>query len=310
MSLLTEHPFVSAVLTALLSACTFALGTSLQHRASGRTPAHTQSRMRVFSFLVSQPMWLLGLLVAFVALLLHALALSLGSLAVVQPVMISGIVLAIPLRAALSRHLPSWREMRPVGLTAAALAVFLVAANPEPATEKPAPGLTAVVILSGLGCGVLIAKLAPRRLHQREALMLGVASGILFGLTAVLLKLIVGHVQADGVLGLLTSWEVVGLVVVGVMGTGYNQRAYRVAPLAASMPALNVVEVLVAVLLGAWLFGEQPALSALALGVQALALAGMAVGLRGIARLHASPSAAGSPTMVPDGPVGSTAVQE
>ena len=309
MSLLTEHPFVSAVLAALLSACTFALGTSLQHRSSGKTPDHAQSRVRVFVFLVSQPMWLLGLLVAFGALLLHALALSLGSLAVVQPVMISGIVLAIPLRAAMSRHLPTLREMRPVVLTAVSLAVFLVAANPEPATEKPAPGLTAVVILSGLGCGVLIAKLAPRRLHRREAFMLGAASGILFGLTAVLLKLIVGHVKTGGLLELLTSWEVLLLVIVGVMGTGYNQRAYRVAPLAASMPALNVVEVLVAVLLGAWLFGEQPALSALALGVQAVALAGMAVGLRGIGRLHVSPSAAGSPTMVP-GPVGSTAVTE
>ena len=57
-------------------------------------------------------------------------------------------------------------------------------------------------------------------------------------------------------------------------------------PLSMSMPVLNVVDVIVAIGLGAWAFGEPPASGPVELAVHAAALATMAVGLHQIALTH------------------------
>ena len=74
-----------------------------------------------------------------------------------------------------------------------------------------------------------------------------------------------------------------------------NQCAYQIAPLSASMPVINVVDVLVALLFGWVIFGEVPAHGAANLLTQAAALVCAAVGLRLIARTTASRSVDPSP---------------
>ena len=49
------------------------------------------------------------------------------------------------------------------------------------------------------------------------------------------------------------------LVAAGLLGTAMNQRAYQLAPISYSMPMVNVVDIMVAVLFGAVVFGELPA---------------------------------------------------
>ncbi len=115
-------------------------------------------------------------------------------------------------------------------------------------------------------------------------MLLGISAGILFGLVAALIKLVVGELGRPA--DVLTSWPLWALVGAGVTGMAINQRAYQLAPLSMSMPVLNIVDVLVAIGLGAWAFGEAPAHSPLALVIQAVALACMAVGLHQIAQTH------------------------
>ena len=49
------------------------------------------------------------------------------------------------------------------------------------------------------------------------------------------------------------------LVGAGLLGTAMNQRAYQIAPLSFSMPVVNVVDIVVAILFGVLVFGEAPA---------------------------------------------------
>ena len=280
-----------AVLTALASASGFAVAMSCQHHASGRTPGAITTTPRAIMFLVSQPLWLLGAAIGFGSLLLHALALRLGALAVVQPVMVSAIVLAVPVRAGLSRRLPRLEEMRAVSLTAGGLAVFLLTAHPAPSRSRPEAGRLLVVVLAAVAVSVVTARLGSRcRDRVPQALFLGAAAGLLFGLTAALLKTVVQEVSDSGLVSLLTSWPLGALICVGVLGTALNQRAYRIAALSVSMPMLSVVEVLLALALGAALFGETPAHDPLALIVQALALACMVTGLWLVTRVPHRPS--------------------
>jgi len=277
---------IAAMLVAFASTCGFALSTSLQHRSAGQAPATARDSFGVLRFVVTQPPWLLGIAIGAVAFILHALALKLGAIAVVQPIMIAGVVLAVPVRTALDRSLPSRRELGSVLVTAVGLATFLVVANPVPSTDPPDRNAALLGTLLCLGVAAAVSKLSARVAHPRtRALLLGIAAGILFGLVAALLKLVVGEL-GDSPVDLLASWPLYALVGAGVCGMAINQRAYQIAPLSMSMPVLNIVDVLVAIGLGAWAFGEPPAHGPITLVVQAAALACMAVGLHQIARTH------------------------
>ncbi len=95
-----------AVTLALMSAATFAISSSVQHQAAEKAPASAVSVFALLGYLVRRPLWLVGQVLATCAFALHASALHAGPIAVVQPIVVSGIVWAVPARAAISRRLP------------------------------------------------------------------------------------------------------------------------------------------------------------------------------------------------------------
>ena len=274
----------------LCSSAAVAVSTSLQHQASGGTPRTLRGCARHVSYLLRQPRWLAGQALSLCAFGMHAVALQLGALAVVQPVVVSGIVFAVPVRALLGGRLPQPVEFRAVLITAIGLATFLVASRPEGGEHLARDGRGALAFTCiGLACAALTHFLAGN--HQeapRRAALFGVTSGILFGLMAGLLKLVVVLVQDDGVAAALLAWPMWALVFAGVAGTVVNQRAYRTAALSASMPVLNVVDVVVALGFGHAVFHEIPGHSPTAIVAELIALGCVAFGLRTLtARDHA-----------------------
>jgi hypothetical protein len=276
-----------ATVLALSSALTFAVSTSVQHQAAENAPASARGPLGLVGYLLRRPSWLVGQVLAVLGFAVHAAALHYGPIALVQPIVISGIVFAVPVRAAISRRLPSRQEIQAVSLTAVGLAVFLVASDP---TAGDHAGLGAVpVTLTVLGAAVAFGAAASARLAReplRTALLLGVASGVLFGLVAGLLKLALQELADGGVGRLLTVWPTWALLVVGVAGVLGNQMAYRAARLSASMPVLNIVDGLVALGFGLIVFSEVPRHSPLYLAVEIVALGCVAVGLWLLARFE------------------------
>lgn len=274
----------TAVLAALGAAAGFAVSTSLQHQAAENAPASVDRAARLLGHLARRPLWLLGQLVAAVSFALHAVALHAGALALVQPIVVSGIVLAIPARAALSRRAPSPGELAAVSLTAAGLALFLVSSDPtvgdSAGNQLPAAVLTVLGVALAAGCAFVAA-------HTQDgghrAFFLGVTAGVLFGLVAGLVKLSIRAADVGGLVAVLTAWSTWSLVVLGACGVATNQRAYQAATLSASMPALNIVNVLVALAFGLIVFSEVPAHTPIALAVELVALGCIAGGLRTLA---------------------------
>jgi hypothetical protein len=270
-----------AVSLALLSAATFAISTSVQHQAAESAPASATGVVSLLGYLVRRPLWLVGQVVATCAFVLHASALHAGPIAVVQPIVVSGIVWAVPVRSAISRRWPSVTELRAVLVTAAGLAVFLVASDPT--AGHPAGLGWGTVALTAAGVGVAVAAnvaaAAARSEPRRQAFFLGVTGGVLFGLVAGLMKLSLQALDDGGVGALLTSWPPYALLLAGAGGVLTNQRAYRVAGLSASMPALNIVNGLTSLAFGFTVFAEVPRHSPLFLVIEAGALGCMATGL-------------------------------
>jgi len=296
--MVSDQRALLAVMVGLASAAAFAASNALQHRVAGTVPSGgsgLRPALEVLGRLACRPLWLSAMSVSFVAVSLHALALRIGAIALVQTLMIGGVVLAVPLRAALDRKLPTRPELQGVAVTAVGLALFLWSAAPSEATAEPSTVRAVPLVVSGVAVALYVvgtrgATFAGRRRVQAAAL--GTASGVQFGLTAGLLKLF-GLAVAAGVTGLGLVGPLVGLVAVGLCGITMNQRAYQVAPLAFVAPVINVVDVLVALLFGFVVFHEAPAHGPTGVVVQVAALGCVAVGLRLISRLpHLSTQAA------------------
>lgn len=268
-----------AVVFALASALTTALSTSTQHLATGRAPAGT-SLGGLMRFLVRRPEWLLALALGPVGFTLHVLALSHGPIGLVQPIAILGIVFAVPIRATLARTRPSRGELVAVTVTGLAIAVLLLASDVRSADHSP--GLFDLLLGCSVAAGAAFVALAAAGTVSSptpRAFLLGCASGLLFGLMAVLIEACQLYRDDHGLLGLATSWLPYALVGAGLGGITVNQLAYRSARLSASMPVLNVVNCLLALGFAHVVFDEVPDRTPLSTAVSLAAVAAMAWGL-------------------------------
>lgn len=273
---------------ALGSAATFGLSTSLQHLTSSRLKGTRTHSM--LASLVRTPLWLAGMGLSVIAFVMHAIALSAGLLVVVQPVIVTGVVFAVLIRATLDRRRPSRAEVGWAAVTWAGLATFLLGVgSPTVATGLPEHAATAVASLLGLSGLAALAARRGREGSVSKGLWLGVVSGVLFGLVAVLLKLVLLTATtgpADGLAGALVSWPLWVLVASGSCAVLVNQRAYQTTRLSVSMPILNIVDVLVALVLAAVVFGETPTWAPGTCVAEALGLVAMGLGVAKLAHLE------------------------
>lgn len=278
-----------AILVALTAASCFAASAALQHRSAEAVPGDP-GRSGFWGKLLRDRWWLLGTLTGGIGFALHALALHYGALSIVQPVLISGLVLTLPVRAALDHRLPSRQGVAWATVLSAGLALFLVFAKPtvgHPAPDQPIAALF-------LGAGTLLAAamwIGSRRSRHAvlTGLLLGAAGGILLGLTAGVAKVALTVLSGHGPLGLLTSWPLYTLVLLGGWGVILNQRAYQAAPLVVAMPVLNVFDPAAAMAFGAYVFGEKPADQPMAVALEMVGLALTAAGMVGLTRSEQPP---------------------
>jgi uncharacterized membrane protein YeaQ/YmgE (transglycosylase-associated protein family) len=270
-----------AILLALACATTFAVSTSVQHQAAEAAPESASGLLGLLAYLIRRPLWLLGQVLATCAFVLHALALHAGALALVQPIVVSGIIWAVPARAALNRQMPGWSEIRAVVLTASGLAVFLVASSPTQGAVADRGWSSRLVALGGVVLALLATVIAEniRDRPRQKGFFLGVTAGLLFGLVAGLLKMSLEAFSRGGLHLVLTSWPAWGLLLAGAGGVLTNQRAYRVTALSASMPVLNIVNVLTALTFGYTVFHEVPRHSPLMIALEVIALCAVSIGL-------------------------------
>jgi drug/metabolite transporter (DMT)-like permease len=213
---------------------------------------------------------------------LHALALHGGALAVVQPLLVSNVVFALPLNHLLRREPVRGVEVLWAALLITGLAGFLLVATAgvptgtEPADPGPAVG-AGILLLVAAATLILTARRAG---STTAATLLGIATGVLFAVTASLLKVCTGRL-IDGPVHLILSWQLYALVVAGAAGILLTQLAYQAGPLSASLPAITVVDPLVAVLLGVIVFDEHLRQSPAAVAGEVLFLA--LLGIAGVA---------------------------
>lgn len=286
----------AVVATALASALFAATSSILQHHTARRAPEGRTHRL--LGHLVTRPLWIAGLVAAFVGLVLHVVALAGGQLAVVQPLLISGVLFALPISAVLEGRRPSGREWLLALVLVAGLAMFLLAARPSEGRVKLDADVLAWSTILVSGVIVVITAVAMRWAHGHRSGLLGTAAGIGYGLVAALLKEATA-LYRTGFLHLLTDWPLYALIAVGAASIGLTQMGYRAGPLAKSMPALTVTDPAASVALGVLAFQERLSGAPLAVALQVVGFVVMAGAAAQLARREAEAEAGSDSMAVP-----------
>jgi hypothetical protein len=251
------------VLVTLAAALAFATSSALKHVSAGQAPdaggMQPRALGRFVAATVSNRYWLGGIAADAVGLSLQLVALHLGALGVVQPLLLTGLLFALLLRGR-SQGRISAREIGWACVVVASLAGFLALAGTANSVlpvdgidHKPAVAAAVVGAVLAVAC-VALGRRTTRQ--GRSAALLGIAVGAVYATTAALLKALT-TIALEGVGPLLTSWQLYVVVVLGATGLLLNQLAFQAGPLSASLPAIATVDPLLSIAIGVVVYDEQ-----------------------------------------------------
>jgi drug/metabolite transporter (DMT)-like permease len=284
---------VVSVLFAFAAAFTSALNLVTQHVASTAAPGRDRG-WRLALYLVRNPLWLFGVIAMVGSFVFQAIALYNGRLSVVQSILVTELVFSLVIGSAwLRRHVApaAWASAL---LTSVGLAIFLIMAEPRGGHPQATPQAWLPALLTFGGLAAVLAALAGRGSPVRRAALYAASSGIVWAALATFMKSATDVLATNGVPAMLVRGAVYGVVVAGIAGTILTQAALHYGPLAVSQPLMVIVNPLVSIILGVWLFGEHFVGGPLQIGLGALGFVVMVVGVVFLA--STAPSFAATPT--------------
>lgn len=268
-----EHALVVAA--ALAGAVFTAVGIVVRQRATMDVPEGEALSAVMLSTLVRRPIWWIGTGAAVVGYAFQALALAYGSIILVAPLLVSALLFALPLSARMAGRRVERSDWGWSLLLTVALAVFVALARTRPGDYEGAEA-SAMLVATCSGVVVIGCVIAATRFTDwRGSLLLAIGVGVLFGVVAVLTKIVMHSVREGRVLDQLRSPVFYTLIAAAVVATLLQQSAFHAGSLQTSVPAMLVLEPIVAVMLGQIVLEEHLVVSraaALALGGAVLAM--------------------------------------
>jgi drug/metabolite transporter (DMT)-like permease len=267
---------------ALGAAFFFALGLVLQEKAASDQPLESVGT-GFLTRLAREPVWLLGLLAQGVGFVAQAIALGIGRMVVVQPLLVATIVFALPLGRLIEKRRVRRADMIGAALVTGGLGALLVVSKPSAGEDDASLVSWAVIGGGAVGVAVLLFLLARGHGSAVRAGLLGSAAGILFGLAAALTKTTVSMLD-DGLGAVLGDWHVYALVIIAVAAFWLEQAALQTGALAAAVATTMAFDPLSSLVFGIVLFEEALHESAVGYTISLLSLAAALAGLVILAR--------------------------
>ncbi len=273
-------------LCAGLAAFGNALANVMQRKASMQTEPDTPFGPRLLLGLTRNPTWVIGILGMVGSFVLQAVALGLGELSAVEPI----ITLEVPLTLLVASRVFAGRLGRQEWVSILVMTggmIGLVAAlDPMPGDEANVNHVTYVVAGGGTAATIAVLVLLARRLPAiGKTACLGAAAGTSFGLTATFVKEVVNRWSDHGFAAILSTWQTYAAIGFGLFGVLIMQWALHTGPLVAAQPGFTLMDPLVSILWGVLVYNEATRTGAWLVLATA---GGIAVGV-GVALLARSP---------------------
>ncbi|KUI18576.1 hypothetical protein AU191_03650 [Mycolicibacterium acapulense] len=244
-----------AVVLALGAAVFVAIGDVIHQRQAHEVADEPVGHLELFTRLLRDRQWWLGSSVAAAGFALQAAALGVGSVLLVQAILVTSLLFALPIHARLSHQRVTPWQWTWAALLAASVVVIVTVGNPTEGDSRASWETWTAVLVVLVPALVLCVIGASIWKGPVSAVLLALVSGALWGLFAVLTKGVVDRL-GDGFEALLRTPELYVWVVVAVAGTAWQQASFRAGSLTASLPTMTVTEPVVAAVLGVVVLGE------------------------------------------------------
>lgn len=273
----------------IIALCVAALGgwaSVAQQRVASSVPVEAGGFGHLLGRIARSPLWLAALVATGVGWLLHAWALDVGNLLVVEPIASTALLFALAIGSWWARQRLPAGVWGPALLLVAGLATFLVAGDPT-GGDQDAPLLrwvAALIII--LAIVVVLSSYAFSGRGPRRALALAFVSGILFGVVASLTKAVTLDL-GSGIADDLTNWKLWLLLASGIAAFLLQQSAFQSGSIALVLPAASVMPPITAAAVAILVLDSTVDLSGLRPLWIALAVVAMIGGLIAIARVEA-----------------------
>ncbi|MFC0581518.1 DMT family transporter [Micrococcoides hystricis] len=247
------------ILAAVGSAIALAIGTHQQAKAARLNAAEISLRRRGWLVLLTQPRWLIGLLIQLVAIALSVWALSRAPLTIVQPIGALSLVVTTLLNSWDQKmKLPAATWWGSTLAVAGSLGFVFVAIGAVHQDQVVTVTQETKTIVTALALAVFSLALYLVYRKNPHALLLVVISGILYGFVAVLIRVLMLRVD----FGAPDWWQklpwllILTLLVTAGFGWFLVQQAYLHGPPDLVIAGLTVIDPMVGVLIGIILLNE------------------------------------------------------
>ena len=231
--------------TAIAAALVLGISSVADQRSTKRVQTAPSGSPRILLDLVRQPLWLTAIGANIVGFALQVVALDLGSLALVQPLLVCDLVFAVLIARWLAwrrgEQLPGGRRSLiamfvGVGAATVGVAGFLIAGRPSAGHGDLGfgvliPLVIGVVVVVG-GCLVVAA-----RKPNLRPLALALGCGVNYGVAAFSIKLVTTEF-GGGAAQVFSNWPIYVLAVVGPVGFILNQNAFQQGTFLAPVQAI------------------------------------------------------------------------
>jgi drug/metabolite transporter (DMT)-like permease len=283
-----------AVALACCSALAYALSAALQRRETGRS-AEGPDRLGVpfFGSLLRRPWWWGGVTAMVIGAVIHVVALSFGSITLVQPIGVSALILALPLDAWLERRRIHRREWIGAVVLVVGLVGLFGLAEHHPSGVRPDAGVVLVAVVVVLVLAVAVTLASGRFPAVPRAVLRAAVSGLCAGATSGLVRLTFRLVE-DGRSVWLIAAVLAAVVVLPVASILLLQTAYRDGGLDAGLSTQITVDQAAAMAIGIVVLGERFAMGASGAALATIAAVVAIVGLVTLIRSGPTPGRTGS----------------
>jgi hypothetical protein len=223
-----------ATATALASALVLGISAVADQRSTKRVKKRQGLSLAIFVDLVRQSLWLLSIVANLAGFALQVVALSLGSLALVQPLLVFDLVFAVLISWLLDRRAkvphPGGRRstvlmFSGVAATTGGVAAFLAIGQPSAGSANVGISVLPPLVI---GLAVIVGgclAVGARRPDLRP-LAMALACGVNYGVAAFAVKLVTSEFSG-GAGKVFTNWPIYVLAVAGPLGYLFNQYALQ-----------------------------------------------------------------------------------
>ncbi len=240
----------------LAAAACYSVSDVVEQRKAAAAPPETSLRIALLWHLAKQPIWWLAIAVDIGGFGMQAVALGIGQIVFVQPLLLMSLPMSLVLGHRVGSHVLSRGDVGWAVVFVAALSAFLIIGDPtgDVSQRSLSVWLLPLVIVA---CLTIVVMTVSHRIGAvARSLALGLAAGMLFGVSSTLMKSFAHLIAQDG-WRMLAHWEPYVMAVAVSLGFLVMQSAFQAGDLRTSLPTVNLSEPVVAGLLGILVLQER-----------------------------------------------------